>query len=141
MQHSLSILNPSCYLHATRSVFSNSLHKRDNGCCMVIMTMQPQLPSRWSTIQHVTGRGKLLSLLFDVGVLLLITTGTPHSVTHMCMRSLRNHTRHARTHALWVICSQTRSLSRNIIIHMHVTTIFHSVHYCNLNNSYTTAYH
>ena len=27
----------------------------------------------------ITCRGKLLSLLFDVGVLLLITTGTPHS--------------------------------------------------------------
>ena len=37
------------------------------------------LPRRLAVLSSVTCRGKLLSLLFDVGVLLLITTGTPHS--------------------------------------------------------------
>ena len=58
---------------------------------------------------HVSG--KLLSLLFDVVVLLLITTGTPHS--HICACSPN-----AITHGM---LSQTRSLS-------HATSYAHHNH-------------
>ena len=45
-----------------------------------------------------------------------VTNNNGHpSVTHTCMQSHSNHTQHAPTHALWVIHSRTRSLSRNII--------------------------
>ena len=39
----------------------------------------------------VTSRGKLLSLLFDVVVLLLITTGTPHSHIRACSPAAITH--------------------------------------------------
>ena len=39
----------------------------------------------------VTSRGKRLSLLFDVVVLLLITTGTPHSHIRACSPSAITH--------------------------------------------------
>ena len=45
-----------------------------------------------------------------------VTNNNGHpSVTHTCMQSHSNHTQHAPTHALWVIHSRTRSLSRKII--------------------------
>ena len=42
-------------------------------------------------LPRVTCRGKLLSLLFDVVVLLLITTGTPHSHIRACSPSAITH--------------------------------------------------
>ena len=41
-------------------------------------------------LEFVTGRGKLLPLLFDI-VLLLITTGTPHSHIRACGPSAITH--------------------------------------------------
>ena len=59
-----------------------------------------------------------------------------HSLTHTCIQSCSSHTRHALTHALRVIHSRTRSSLSLSQHHMHVTTMmFHSVHYCSLDNA------
>ena len=61
---------------------------------------------------HVSGKTSVLA----VRCCYFVTNNNGHpSLTHTCMQSLSNHTRHALTHALWVIHSRTRSLSRNII--------------------------
>ena len=86
---------------------------------------------------HVSG--KLLSLLFDVVVLLLITTGTPHSYRYVHAAPAQSHTACTHTCALGDQLTDSLSLTQH---HMHITSmIFHSVHYCNFDNRYITAYH
>ena len=61
---------------------------------------------------HVSGKTSVLA----VRCCCFVTNNNGRALTHTCMRSHSNHTRHALTHALWVIHSRTRSLSRNIIL-------------------------
>ena len=61
---------------------------------------------------HESGKTSVLA----VRCCCFVTNNNGHpSLTHTCMRSHSNHTRHALTHAIWLIHSRTRSLSRNII--------------------------
>ena len=61
-----------------------------------------------------------------------VTNNNGHpSITHTCMQSLlSNHTRHALTHALWVIHSRTRSLSHatSYACHNHDISFLSLIH-------------
>ena len=57
----------------------------------IMMLMMMKIMKLMLLLMIVTSRGKLLSLLFDVVVLLLITTGTPHSHIRACSPSAITH--------------------------------------------------
>ena len=101
---SLSLLphTPSLFLSHTPSLALSLTH-----------TMHPCTVTNSNVcLSRVGGKTSVLA----VRCCCFVTNNNGHpSVTHTCMQSHSNHTQHAPTHALWVIHSRTRSLSRKII--------------------------
>ena len=121
-------------------IFYTECHLKNMGCIFRLKSkitwfLIPQ-KSPFKTLSRVGENFcPCCSMLF---VLLLITTA---SLTHTCVHAVpqQSHTACSHTCALGDPLTDSLSLTQH---HMHVTTmIFHSVHYCNLNNSYVTAYH
>ena len=97
-------LSLSLFLSVSVSLSKRNLHR--------YVTFRQIWTDLFESHCHVSGKTSVLA----VRCCCFVTNNNGHpSLTHTCMRSLSNHTRHARTHALWVIHSRTRSLSRNII--------------------------